>query len=113
MENICVADPVTPSPYAGMFMVGLQEPIYEEQTITHTDTWPAGTTFTSNPDGSTTVTSPDGFLDTLPAGTTFTSNPDGTTTTSYTAQEEVMIDPGTPCDIGWIYNPATNTFSAP
>jgi hypothetical protein len=25
----------------------------------------------------------------------------------------VVLTPGEPCDIGWIYDPATNTFSDP
>lgn len=55
VDNIIVADPVTPSPFSGVFMVGLKDPVY-------------------GPDGE-------------------------------------IIDPGTPCDIGWIYDPVTQTFS--
>ena len=57
VENICVAQPVTPSPYSGLFMVGLEDPVYDA-------------------DGN-------------------------------------IVVPGTPCDIGWIYDPATGTFAAP
>lgn len=112
VENICVADPVTPSPYAGLFMVGLQDAVYEEQTVTYSTTHVAGTTVTTNPDGTITVTLPDGIEEQYPAGTTVTNNQDGTVTTSYSIQEQVVISLGTPCDMGWVYDPTTKTFSA-
>lgn len=112
VENIIVADPVDPCPFAGQFMVGLQDPVYEEQTVTYTTTHAAGTTVTTNPDGTITVTLPDGIEEQYPAGTTVTNNPDGTVTTSYSVEEQVVVSPGTPCNIGWIYDPATGTFSS-
>ena len=113
VENICVADPVSPSPYIGLFMVGLQDPVYETQTTTHTDTHPAGTTVSVNPDGTVTLPLPDGTKEQYPAGTTVVEKADGTVTTTYTTTEQVMVSPGTACDIGWVYDPATGTFSAP
>lgn len=113
VENICVASPVTPSPYAGYLMVGLQDAVYETQTVTHNDTYPAGTTVVVNPDGTVTLTLPDSSVQQLPAGTTVVEQADGTVTTTYTTTENVLITPGTPCDIGWVYNPANGTFSAP
>lgn len=113
VENICVANPVTPSPYAGLFMVGLADAVYEEQTVTNTATHPAGTTVAVNPDGTVTLTLPGGATEDFPAGTTIVEHADGTITTTYTTTESVLITPATPCDIGWIYNPANGTFSAP
>lgn len=113
VENICVADPVTPSPYAGLFMVGLQDRIYEIQTISYTDTFPDGSTVTINPDSTVTITLADGTKEEFPAGTTVVTNADGTITVSYSVTEQVMVSPGTPCNIGWIYDPATGTFAAP
>lgn len=60
VENICVAEPVNPSPYAGYIMVGLQDAVWD-----------------------------------------------------YTVDPPVEVSPATPCDIGWIYDPVTGTFSAP
>lgn len=111
VENICVADPVTPSPYEGLFMVGLQDPVFETQTTTQTATHAAGTTVTVNPDGTVTLTLPDGTKEEFPAGTTVVTNADGTVTTSYTVTEQVMVSAGTACDIGWTYDPATGTFA--
>lgn len=113
VENICVAAPVTPSPYTGLFMVGLEDPVYETQTTTHTATHPAGTTVAVNPDGSVTLTLPDGTKEEFPAGTTVIEHADGTVTTTYTTTEQVMVSAGTACGIGWTYDPATGTFSAP
>lgn len=113
VENICVAEPVTPSPYAGLFMVGLQDPVYEEETVTHTSTHAAGTTYVVNADGTVTLTLPDGTVEKYPEGTTLVVNQDGTVTTSYTVTEQVLVAPGTPCDMGWIYDPNTGTFFAP
>lgn len=112
VENICVAAPVTPSPYGGLFMVGLSDPVYETQTVTNTANHAAGSTVDINADSTITITLPDGTKENYPAGTTVVTNADGTVTTSYTITEEVMVSPGTICDIGWIYNPATGTFSA-
>lgn len=113
VENICVADPVTPSPYAGMFMVGLQDAVYEQQTTTQTTTHAAGSTVSVNTDGTVTITLPDGTKENYPAGTTVVTNADGTVTTTVYTSEQVLVTPATPCDMGWIYNPATGTFSAP
>lgn len=60
VENICVSVPVTPSPYGGLFMVGLEDPVYETQTTTNTATHASGSTFSVNADGSVTVTLPNG-----------------------------------------------------
>lgn len=113
VENIGVSQPVSPSPYAGLFMVGLEDPVYETQTITNTATHPAGTTVAVNPDGSVTLTLPSGTTEQFPAGTTVVEHADGTVTTTYTTTEQVLISSGTACGIGWIYDPATGTFSAP
>ncbi len=113
VENIGVSQPVTPSPYAGIFMVGLEDPVYETQTVTNTATHPTGTTVAVNPDGTVTLTLPGGETEQFPAGTTVVEHADGTVTTTYTATTQVLITPGTPCDMGWIYDPVTGTFSAP
>jgi hypothetical protein len=113
VDNIIVSSPVDPSPFQGTIMVGLQDPVYETQTIRHTANHPAGTTVTTNDDGSVTLTYPDGTSENFPAGTTVIVQADGTVTTTYVTTEEVLVSPGTPCDIGWIYDPATGTFSAP
>lgn len=113
VENICVAQPVDPSPYAGLFMVGLQDAVYETQTTTTTTNHAAGTTIGVNADGTITLTLPDGTKETYPAGTSVVTNPDGTVTTTVYTTTEVLITPATPCDIGWVYNLVTKTFSAP
>lgn len=113
VENICVAEPVTPSPYAGMIMVGLQDAVYEQQTTTQTTTHASGTTFVVNPNGTVTLTLPGGEIENYPAGTTVVTNADSTVTTTVYTSEQVLVTPATPCDIGWIYDPATGTFSAP
>lgn len=113
VENICVADPVTPSPYAGLFMVGLQDAVYETQTTSQTTTHAAGSTVAVNADGTVTITLPDGTKENYPAGTTVVTNADGTVTTTVYTSEQVLVTPATPCDIGWVYDPATGTFSAP
>lgn len=113
VENICVADPVTPSPYAGLFMVGLQDAVYETQTTSTSTTHAAGSTVSVNADGTVTITLPDGTKENYPAGTTVVTNADGTVTTTVYTSEQVLVTPATPCDIGWIYDPATGTFSAP
>lgn len=113
VENICVADPVTPSPYAGMFMVGLQDAVYETQTTSTSTTHAAGSTVAVNADGTVTITLPDGTKENYPAGTTVVTNADGTVTTTVYTSEQVLVTPATPCDMGWIYDPATGTFAAP
>lgn len=57
VENIIMAQPVDPSPFTGVFMVGLSDQVIDR-------------------DGQ-------------------------------------IISEGTPCDIGWIYDPVTKTFSQP
>lgn len=57
VENVIMAYPQDPSPFGGVYMVGLQDAVYDE-------------------------------------------NGD-------------LVTPGTLCDIGWIYDPVTQTFSAP
>lgn len=94
-------------------MVGLEDPVYETQTATHTATHPAGTTVTVNPDATVTLTLPGGATEQFPAGTTVVEHADGTVTTTYTTNDQVLVTPGTPCAIGWIYDPATGTFAAP
>lgn len=94
-------------------MVGLEDSVYETQTVTHTATHPAGTTVTVNPDGTVTLTLPGGTTEQFPAGTTVIEHADGTVTTTYTTTEQVLVAPGTACGIGWIYDPATGTFAAP
>lgn len=111
VENICVADPVTPSPYTGMFMVGLQDAVYETQTTSTSTTHAAGTTVAVNSDGTVTITLPDGTKENYPAGTTVVTNADGTVTTTVYTTVEVLVTPATPCDIGWTYDPATGTFA--
>ena len=113
VENICVGQPITPSPFSGIFMVGLEDPVYETQTTTNTATHPAGTTVTVNADATVTLTLPGGATEQFPAGTTVIEHADGTVTTTYTTFTQVLITPGTPCGMGWIYDPATGTFSAP
>lgn len=113
VENIIMADPADPCPFTGMFMVGLKDPIYEEKDITYTTTFPAGTTWVENPDKTITVILPNGDIQNFPEGTIAVTNYDGTVTTTYTTTENVVIDPGTPCGIGWVYDPITKTFSSP
>ena len=113
VENICVADPVTPSPYQGSFMVGLQSAVYEAQTNIMTTTYPTGTTVSVNSDGSVTLVIAGGSTETFPAGTTVIEKVDGTVDVTTVTTVQVLVTPATPCDIGWIYDPATGTFSAP
>lgn len=113
VENICVAEPVTPSPYAGMFMVGLQSAVYETQTSVTTTSYPSGTVVSVNPDGSVSLNIPNVGVENFPAGTTVVTNQDGTVNVTVVTTAEVLVSPPTPCNIGWIYDPATGTFSAP
>ena len=113
VENIGVAQPVTPSPYAGLFMVGLEDAVYETQTTSQSTTHAAGTTVAVNADGTVTITLPDGTKENYPAGTTVVTNADGTVTTTVYTSEQVLVTPATPCNIGWVYDPATGTFAAP
>lgn len=112
VENICVAEPVTPSPYSGFFMVGLNDAVFETQTTPTTTNHPSGTTIAVNADASVTLTLPDGSKKQFPSGTTVITNADGTITTTVITTEQILISPATPCNIGWIYDPATETFSA-
>lgn len=113
VENICVADPISPSPYVGLFMVGLQDAVYETQETSQSTTHAAGSTVAVNADATVTITLPDGTKENYPAGTTVVTNTDGTVTTTVYTSEQVLVTPATPCDIGWTYNPATGTFAAP
>ena len=113
VENIGVAQPVTPSPYTGLFMVGLEDAVYETQTTSQSTTHAAGTTVAVNADASITLTLPDGSTENYPAGTTVIEHADGTVTTTVYTSEQVLVTPATPCNIGWIYDPATGTFAAP
>lgn len=113
VENIGVAQPVTPSPYAGLFMVGLEDAVYETQTTSSTTNHAAGTTVAVNSDASITLTLPNGSTENYPAGTTVIEHADGTVTTTVYTSEQVLVTPATPCNIGWIYDPATGTFAAP
>lgn len=113
VENICVAVPVTPSPYSGLFMVGLEDAVYETQTTSQSTTHAAGSTVSVNTDGTVTITLPNGTQETYPAGTSVVTNQDGTVTTTVYTTVEIMVSPATPCNIGWIYDPATGTFAAP
>lgn len=111
VENIIVADPVTPSPFAGTIMVGLEDPVYRNETVTVSTDHPAGTIVDINPDATITLVYPDGTKQNYPAGTTVVTNQDTTVTTTTIQIIQVLVSPGTPCEIGWIYNPATGTFS--
>jgi len=113
VENICVGQPITPSPFAGIFMVGLEDAVYETQTTSQSTTHAAGTTVAVNPDASITLTLPNGTKENYPAGTTIIEHADGTVTTVVYTTQQVLVTPGTPCDMGWIYDPATGTFAAP
>lgn len=113
VENICVAIPVTPSPYAGLIMVGLEDAVYETQTNSTVTNHPTGTNVAVNADGTVTLTLPDSSVETYPAGTTVVTNADGTVTTTVYTTEQVLVTPATPCNIGWVYDPANGTFSAP
>lgn len=113
VENICVAEPVDPSPFDGFFMVGLKDAVYETQTTTTTTTHQAGTTIEVNSNGTIVLTSPDGTKENFPSGTSVVTNPDGTVTTTVYTTEQILVSPPTPCEMGWIYDPATGTFSAP
>lgn len=113
VENICVGQPITPSPFAGIFMVGLQDAVYETQESSTSLTHEAGTTVAVNPDASITLTLPNGTTENYPAGTTVIEHADGTVTTVVYTSEQVLVTPATPCDMGWVYDPATGTFSAP
>lgn len=113
VENICVSEPVEPSPYQGMFMVGLQSAVYDNQTTVQTTSYPAGTTVTVNSDASVTLAFSDGTTQSFPPGTTVVTNADGTVNVTILVTNSVLITPATPCDIGWIYDPVTQTFSAP
>lgn len=111
VENIIVSDPVTPSPFAGTIMVGLEDPVYQNETVTVSTDHPAGTIVDINPDGSITLIYPDGTKENYPVGTTVVTNQDTTVTTTVVEVRQILVSPGTPCGIGWIYNPATGTFS--
>lgn len=113
VENICVGQPITPSPFAGIFMVGLQDAVYETQETSQSTTHAAGSTVAVNADATVTITLPDGTKENYPAGTTVVTNADGTVTTTVYASEQVLVTPATPCDMGWIYDPSTGTFAAP
>lgn len=112
VENIIVADPVDPSPFDGTIMVGLQDAVYETQTTPTTNNYPSGTTVYVNSDGSVSLDVPSVGVETFPAGTTVVTNADGTVNVTIVTTQNVLISPSTPCDIGWIYDPATGNFSA-
>lgn len=111
VSNIIVSEPVKPCPFAGMFMVGLEDPTYVPRVATVIETFPAGTTYTINEDSSVDVTLSDGSLKQFPSQTTVTQY-DTSIEFSFT---ETVIDVigGTPCEIGWVYNSSEHKFSAP
>lgn len=113
VENIIMADPVDPSPFDGVFMVGLVDPVYETKTDTVTTIHPAGTIVSINQDGTILLTLPDGTKETFPAGTTVITNKDKTVTTIVVTTQQIMVSPGTLCNIGWVYDPTTNNFIDP
>lgn len=107
-----MADPIVPSPYQGVFMVGLQSAVYETKTTENTVNYAAGTLVDVDTSGGITLTLPDGSKETYPTGTTVITNVDGTVSVTTYTTEQVLVSPATPCDIGWVYDPATGTFSA-
>lgn len=111
--NIIVSDPVDPSPYDGFFMIGLVDPTFQIETVTRVAEIPSDATLVYNDDGSITVTLSDGQSAEFPNSSVVVQNPDGTYTISYTSQDKVEVNPGTPCEIGWIYDPNTGQFNAP
>ena len=113
VENICVADPVAPSPYPGLFMVGLIDPVYEPQLVTYSLSYPAGSVVTTQEDGTIKVVAPGGSEEVFPSDAVVTNKEDGSITVSLSVMQNVLVVPGTECEIMWSYDPETGLFTPP